>query len=411
MKPISVTINQKAFMWNAIGNIMMSCLSFIFSIAITQIQGIEELGIYSIAYAVVNLLYTVGIYNMRTYQVTDRSNRYSFVDYLYARITTTTVMGVLACVVCIVREYNMLMCMTVFLLLIFQTVEAFADVYHGMLQVQGQLEITGKCRTIRALVCGVAFIVVLSISHHLVITFGILALLNIFMFVVLDIKAVRMYRSNLTQPSMKKIGELLYKCTPLFLSAFCSMYYLNGAKYAIDRHLSLELQGIYNILYMPTFVLNLCTGFIIQPLLPLLAQKWEEQQKEAFKKLVHQVIVGLIGMIIIVVVSGYYIGFPVLAYLYQVDLNNYQNQFLILLVAGGLTAIGNILQVVLTVIRDQKKILISNIIGCLFMLGASDYLIKKNGFDGAIWMNVYLESLLCVILYSIFYKAIKKKSI
>ncbi|MBP3886999.1 MAG: hypothetical protein J6F30_05005 [Cellulosilyticum sp.] len=411
MKAASVTVTQSAFIWNAIGNLMMSCLSFVFSISITQIQGIEELGIYSIVYAVVNLLYTIGIYNMRTYQVTDRSNQYHFSDYLYTRIVTMIVMGILAIITCIVRKYNGTMCIILFLLLVFNAVEALADVYHGMLQIHGQIAVTGKCRTIRSSVSGVLFVTVLYVSRHLITALASITILNILLFIALDLMAAKKSMEPLGTVNIKKIKQLIYKCTPLFLSAFCSMYYLNASKYAIDKHLGLELQGLFNILYMPTFVLNLCTGFLIQPLLPLLAQKWEERKVKEFKKMVYQVILGIAVFTMIVQVGGYFIGVPILSVLYSVDLGNYKMEFLILLLAGGLMAMANILQIGLTVIREQGKILASNIVGCLFMLGVSDWAVKQKGFDGAIWINVYLGGLLVIILYMIFCKTTNKKEI
>ena len=59
---------------------------------------------------------------------------------------------------------------------------------------------------------------------------------------------------------------------PLFLSLFLNMYLSNAPKYAIDAHLTEEIQAMYNIIFMPAFVVQLVVHFIFNLILTSYAE-------------------------------------------------------------------------------------------------------------------------------------------
>ena len=60
---------------------------------------------------------------------------------------------------------------------------------------------------------------------------------------------------------------ILWECMPLFIGSYLTLYVGNAPKYAIDDFLELKYQTYYGILYMPSFVINLLSGFVFKPLL------------------------------------------------------------------------------------------------------------------------------------------------
>ena len=51
------------------------------SMAVSNILGARQAGIFAIAMTVGNQLVTIGYYNMRTFQASDVTEKYSFADY------------------------------------------------------------------------------------------------------------------------------------------------------------------------------------------------------------------------------------------------------------------------------------------------------------------------------------------
>ena len=62
---------KKNFIWNIIGTGFNAFNSLFFMIAITRINGVDNAGIYTIAYSTACILYMIGIYAGRIYQVTE----------------------------------------------------------------------------------------------------------------------------------------------------------------------------------------------------------------------------------------------------------------------------------------------------------------------------------------------------
>ena len=85
-------IQKNSYLWNMIGGLLNAGQSVLILMVITRVAGIDDAGIFTIAYASANLFLTIGNYGMRSYQVTDVNHRFSFGDYLGSRITTSVIM-------------------------------------------------------------------------------------------------------------------------------------------------------------------------------------------------------------------------------------------------------------------------------------------------------------------------------
>ena len=88
----------KNFIWNILGTGLNSFNSLFFLIIVTWVNGVEQAGIYSIAYATALILYTVALYSGRLCQVTDTENKVTDKDYIGNRIFTCIITMVIAVV-------------------------------------------------------------------------------------------------------------------------------------------------------------------------------------------------------------------------------------------------------------------------------------------------------------------------
>lgn len=408
---MNINITTKGVLWNTIGNIMVSAVTFIFSIIIARLQGTYAVGIYSIALAVVNLVSTIGLYNMRSYQITDINQIYSFEEYKLSRIITIGIMILVMFGILLLGSYNNEVKGIIFLLTINEGINALSDVYQGMFQIEGALDQAGKTKVIRYSAYTLGFIGALLITDTLMLSFALMVVINASLFLLYDIKIGKQYKDTNVIIETMKIKELLYKCFPLFLSTFLMMYYLNASKYAINTFMDEYSQGIYNILYMLTFVINLFAIFFMQPILPYLANEWRKTDKKRYSNIIHFLIGILLIFTILIELMVKPIGISALSYLYNIDLTSYEDIFRLLLVVGGIQAIVGVLQSALILMRRQVTILVSTGITCIIVYFISNNFVRNYGLLGAAVANFLGGSVLLIICYILFWIYTKRGTI
>ena len=80
---------KKNVIWNTIGVTLNSFNSLFFLIIINRINGIDDGGIFSFAFSLACLLFVIGIYAGRTYQVSDIRDELNDSEYLAIAIECT----------------------------------------------------------------------------------------------------------------------------------------------------------------------------------------------------------------------------------------------------------------------------------------------------------------------------------
>ena len=132
----SNNIGKDSLVWNMVGSMIMAFQSVIMLMILTRVLGLNEAGIFTIAYANANLFVTIGKYGMRNFQVSDVSEQFLFQEYLISRLFTTFIMILVSViyVVCIgnENEYSMEKCFVIIWMCLFKVVDSLEDVYHGL---------------------------------------------------------------------------------------------------------------------------------------------------------------------------------------------------------------------------------------------------------------------------------------
>lgn len=121
-----------------------------------------------------------------------------------------------------------------------------------------------------------------------------------------------------------RIRPLTAQTLLLFVSVFLDFYIFSAAKYAIDTCMDDKASGYFNIIFMPTSVINLAAGFVIRPVLTDLTGRWNRGQVREFagRLLGISRIIGALGLLAVVLAAG--LGQPVLWVLEQVLGSGYE---------------------------------------------------------------------------------------
>ena len=401
-------IGKRDYFWNMVGSVCYSGSSLYYLLLVTRICGVEEAGVYSLAFATSQLLLTIGRFGVRTYQATDVKQQYSFWEYVTSRIITCLVMVLGAIGYSLAMQFEMWKASICVWVTVFKMTDAVEDVFHGEMQRRFRVDLMGKMLAFRNIVSCVVFTGVLFATKDLLTTCIIAAIVSVNIGCAgngLVLKGL-VNRNEAFEPG--KMIRLMKICFPIFISTFLSLYLYNVPKYAIDFYMSVENQTYYSILFMPSFVITLFSEIITKPLMTTITIEWERNLSK-FCWIV-MTIIGLIACgTVAIVIGGHFIGRYLLEFIYGVELDAFKTEFIVLLIGGGASASAYVLYNLLIAIRHEKCIIITYGLVAILMTGAIFMMVSRFGMLGAS-MGYFISCVaLCVIFAIILVVLVKRK--
>lgn len=242
-----------------------------------------------------------------------------------------------------------------FSLCLWKSIEAFIDVFYAILQKQDKLYIVGQSLVIKSILAIIVFILADSLFKNLVIACITLPIVSLILFLGFDLP--RIFPNILKEEKVNKRNVYaIYKNEFfIFAGAFLTMYLMNAPKYAIERFLNNEIQGIYGMILMPASILPLFAQFILAPVITKLTKSYKENELSQMNQIEHRAIGLIIAFGIFTIVVAYLIGIPVLNFIYNVDLSFYKWDLVFILVAYIIYAIGFVKTTILTIYRNIKE--------------------------------------------------------
>lgn len=376
-------IPQRTYITNLCASLIYSIQSALLLLVVTRVGGLYQAGIFSIIYTVTQTLASLGSYSMRSFQVSDVKNEYSFRNYYSSRIVTCFLMMVACLLYAIIKGLPWEQVIVVLVFGIYRTVDGLEDVYHGFVQKEGRLDVSSVAVFLRIIVSVLMFMISYVLFRNLLIASTILAMTSIGIYFLFNRILKQEYGQLKTEFGTERVLALLQTCFPIFAGAILYNYLVNVPKYSIDRVLDQETQTVFNILFMPIFVINVLSSMVFKPMIVYMSVWWKERK---IKKVVFAVIKQCLIILLLtigVAVCGYLFGTQVLGWIYGVDLVKYRWFFMILLLLGGISALGTFFSVVLTIMRRQIFIILGYLCAFLCSMFFVDRIVAEWGIFGA----------------------------
>lgn len=392
---------KKNFIWNLLGTGLNAFNSLFFLIIVTRINGLEKAGVYTIAFSTSCILYAVGLYSGRIYQVTEQNKKISDRDFIFSRICTDIIMIILVSIFCFYKKYDGSKTFVFFMLTIYKALEAFSDVLYGILQKNDELDIVGKSLFIKSFLSILIFLLVDIISKNMYLSIVSIVVVYILILIIYDYKKVKNKIDYSKKVNKKNIKLILKSGFFTFAISFLGMYVLNAPKYAIDIYLAEEIQTIFGIIVMPATVVGLVAQFLIHPFLNKILTLYENLNIKELRKLILKLQLLVIAFGIIAIIIGYFIGTQVLGLIYGLDLSMYKISLAIIIFSATLYTIGTIYSSVLTTMRSTFSQFIIYVIVSINALIISNILTKNINIKGAI-ISYFIIMTLQACCYTIF---------
>ena len=259
----------------------------------------------------------------------------------------------------------------------------------------------------------IAFCICLFLSNDLVVGCLVSIVVSIVVMSLLVASTGKVVAIESPEFNWKKIILLLYECFPLCMSAFLLIYIGNIPKYAIDNYLTAREQAYYTYLFMPCFVINLFVGFVLQPLLVKLSEFWIHKEYRKFLRVCGVIILIALSIAGVIVVAGGLLGCQILTVVFGVQLMQYRDVLIVLLIGGAFFSFVVIEQVILTIMRRQMWLLIGFAMASTMAYAVSGLLVRSWKLLGAAYAYTVSASMLffiLLIMIIIFFYNMKKRS-
>lgn len=399
----------KDFIWNTLGTGLNSFNSLFFLIIVTRINGINDAGIFSIAYSTALILYTIGLYSGRLCQVTDTENKIKDKDYILNRAITCLLMIVLGAGFLVIKQYPTYKTMVFILLCIFKATEAFAEIIYGIMQKQDLLYRVGQSLTIKSLVGIIAFLLVDLLTHNLILACLSMIIINIVTIIVFDFILISKGLIDTTSKiDLSNVWAIFKSEFFVFANSFLGIYVLNAPKYAIDNYLTEELQAVYGYIVMPGTVMVLFAQFVVLPFLNKLKELYAAKDFENFKAIIRKIRLCVVAFGIFAVLAAYLLGPEVLGLIYGENLKAYRIDLSLIIGSYIFYSISYVNLVVLTTMRTTFAQFVVYIITALIALIGSNVLVQAYGVNGGA-MSCATTLILQFIMYTILTTVTLKK--
>ncbi len=362
-------------------------------------MGAEIAGDYSIGAAIAQLMWTVGLFDQSSFLVTDTEGRFTYEQYLSFKIFSCIVMVIGSILYVFSFGYSLEKSILALWLCAFKLVDAFAGYYYSVFQKFNRLDVSGFTMFVQNITAMVVFVPSVVITRDVTLSVA-------FATVAMAVVTLGLYQLHLKEIepigspdfSLAPLVDQFFQLLPLFLGNFLYSYLANVPKYAIEHVGTNTLQTYFNVLFMPSFAINLCVRFFLRPAVTVLSTYWSEQNISGFVGLIAKLLAGVVGVTAMFMFGAWLVGIPVLNFVFGVDLSEHVAVLVLLLFASGVMVAADVLFYPIVIFRKQIATVVTYGIALAFGYLLADGFVLSGGMIGAS-LVYFVEALIVLLLF------------
>ena len=411
------TVSQNA-MFNTIGTVMFCfCQWVISSLFVVHLSpeadSVSNAGVLQLAIFVTNIFFSISTYNIRTYQISDTENKFSYGDYVGTRFVTAFIAVVLCVVYVVAFGYSSKTLWCIILYMIFKLNETFSDVLHGINQKNYRMDYVGFSLTIRGILMAVVFGAVLKITGDLLIAIVSMIFVTFAVVMIFDVSVTKKFGSIKPIFNIQKIFNLLKICLPAVVSLVAFIAVASVPRQILERMQGEKALGYYATIAAPLMVVQAMATSVFNPMLTQLTEYYADGNSREISKKLLKILLALLGITAFVLVCVRVCGKFAIGIVFGKEYVAYTYLMYGIMGCTTMYVISWIGTNILIVMRKLNVCMIASIAALVFCLISVKFFINSFGMNGvsiSVIIAYVLQSIICFITIVKNLKARGKKS-
>ncbi|MCR5272285.1 MAG: oligosaccharide flippase family protein [Lachnospiraceae bacterium] len=395
------SIIQNIF-FNTFGSIFYYGCQWLITVLVVRIAGYEEGGNYNLAMTFTAGLGIFALYNTRQFQVSDVTGDYLDKTYISTRILSSAT-ALLACLFALIfNDYSSYQFMIIIMYMLFKIGEAIVDVFHGIDQKAGRMDLVCYSFITRGILMLASFCGVLYVTKNQVYAVLAMAATTFAVIFAYDIPMANRFRDREKERELfKSVGKeqvkkLMVVLFPLVVVGVTNNLSVTLPKVFLERFLGTEALGYYSSVATPSTVVQLAASTVFVPLLTPLASRLHADDWDGFNSILKKVSIAFVAAFAVAMIGSFLFGDWFLKLLFE-DIDDYTYLFVPVVASALLISINASLFSVCTVLREIKGQVAVGITGLVISVLSSIVAIQAIGMDGVI-VSLYLSLGIQVIM-------------
>lgn len=287
-KEKNLSLAENSF-YNTVGSIVYCfCQWLVSSVFVVHFSPeatlVSNTGMLQLAMSVTNIFFSVSMYSMRTYQISDTENRYSDREYIGVRIVTCLIAFFLCTLYAVACGYgiNGIACIAFYM--IYKLSEAFCDVLHGIDQKNYRMDYVGISFILRGAVTVAVFPTVLYFTENLFVAITAMAVANFAVVAIYDMRATSSFCSVKPKFDGRVILSVLITCFPAMVASSAFTAITTVPRQLLENMHGEEALGYYGTMATPVVIIQVLATSIFNPMLNDLTELYVKKDNSAFLK-------------------------------------------------------------------------------------------------------------------------------
>lgn len=375
---------RKQALINTTGNVVYLFALWLLTVITTHVLDYEAVGELTLAMAVGNVVLTVQMYGVRSYQSSDVTFQHSPDEYLRLRIVTIACGWLFGFFACITLGLSQRTVFSVIYFTLIKTSESFSDVLFGNIQRAGHLEIAGYSMAARGLILTLLFLIGSTCFRNLNTALAISAVGVLALSLLMDYPLHRIIVKKRTIADHKQIIVILKDCFPLFVSSMLPALITALPRIFLERHHGAEMLGFFGNVSTPSLLLTTVIPTILIAFLPRYGELIQKGNYREAEKTWLSTVCGTCVITLICIIGVKLLGKPVLSFVYTDQILPYVHHLYGVLIAMMLYAITMCCNTFLVPMRKNWGLMMTALSALAVCVLFSAPMVKEKGIAGAV---------------------------
>ena len=393
-------------LWNSIGSLYYSGCQWLITVVVARLSSsYDAAGLLAVAMSVSNIFSQIGLFRIRSYQVSDIHEKVSAGEYVGFRLTTIF-LGLIFTYIYMYFTCSRDSYTVIFLYLVFRAGDVFIDVLHGVDQQHLRMDYCGISMIIRATLFLAAFIIGLAKFDNLNVALFAMVVAT-YPVIIFDYKIASQFTDVRPSFNAAVIKRLFMSCLPAVVGmSLCSVVVTYSRQFLGECYGASSL-GIYATVCTPIVIIQACATYVYAPLLGTFAERYEAKDASGLFRLVFNVTLSM--CVLFAVCAGVFMLFGSQLLTIVFGSRIAANSYLIYagLFSSAFTALVAFFCDLLISVRDMAGCFIGNCIGCFISFPLAWFLIPRTGLNGASYVVIISYFIACSILFSFLSKSVR----